>query len=64
MRLEGFPQQVEWVLGVVKGAFALACEDAYQDLQPRAEAWGQGDKPESRASWEPAFDRGLRGCAG
>ena len=49
---------------VIEGTFALACEDADEDLERRAESRGQGDEPESGASGEPALDGGLGGCAG
>ncbi len=64
MGVEGFPQQVEGVLGVVEGAFALAGEDAGEYLELGAEARGEGDEPEPGASGEPALDGGLGGCAG
>jgi hypothetical protein len=64
MRVEGLPQQVEWVVRVVAGAFAFTGEDAGEYLKRRVEAWGEGDEPEPGASGESAFDGGLRSCAG
>ena len=64
MRIESLPQQVERVIRAVEGAFTLTGEDAGEYLEGRAEAWGEGDEPESGTSGESAFNSGLRSCAG
>jgi hypothetical protein len=40
VRVESLPEQVEWVLWVIEGAFTLASEDAGEYLKRGAEAWG------------------------
>ena len=64
VRVEGIPYQIERVLRVVEGTFALAGEDAGEYLERGAEARGHGNEPKAGASREPAFDGGLGGCAG